>query len=130
MPIVALAERLQTTRGALYKSLHDARRKLRGYLCGGWPRRRGNTGGGVVTEHNERVSVLARLLGPERPEVSCETCFEELDRYVELVSAGVDADEAIPGLRAHLEGARRAMTITSSARSSARTRCGRSRLEA
>ena len=57
-----------------------------------------------MTEHNESELVLARLLGPEGPEVSCETCFEELDRYVELELAGVDADAAIPGLRAHLEG--------------------------
>jgi RNA polymerase sigma-70 factor, ECF subfamily len=27
-----LAERLETTRGALYKTLHDARRKLRAQL--------------------------------------------------------------------------------------------------
>ena len=27
-----LAERLGTTRGAVYKTLHDARRKLRGHL--------------------------------------------------------------------------------------------------
>jgi RNA polymerase sigma-70 factor, ECF subfamily len=32
VPIDVLAERLDTTRGALYKVLHDARRKLRAYL--------------------------------------------------------------------------------------------------
>jgi RNA polymerase sigma-70 factor (ECF subfamily) len=32
VPIDVLAERLNTTRGALYKTLHDARRKLRGNL--------------------------------------------------------------------------------------------------
>ena len=32
VPIDVLAERLTTTRGALYKALHDARRKLRGRL--------------------------------------------------------------------------------------------------
>ena len=32
VPIDVLAERLDTTRGALYKTLHDARRKLRGRL--------------------------------------------------------------------------------------------------
>jgi RNA polymerase sigma-70 factor (ECF subfamily) len=32
VPIDVLAERLETTRGALYKTLHDARRKLRGHL--------------------------------------------------------------------------------------------------
>ena len=48
--------------------------------------------------------VLGRLLGPEGPEVGCEVCFDELDRYVELELAGKDVDAAIPGLRAHLEG--------------------------
>ena len=33
VPIDVLAERLGTTRGALYKTLHDARRKLRGHLA-------------------------------------------------------------------------------------------------
>ncbi|MDT7713248.1 MAG: hypothetical protein QOG46_1970 [Pseudonocardiales bacterium] len=33
VPIDVLAERLNTTRGALYKTLHDARKKLRGELA-------------------------------------------------------------------------------------------------
>jgi len=32
IPIDVLADRLNTTRGALYKTLHDARRSLRAYL--------------------------------------------------------------------------------------------------
>jgi hypothetical protein len=48
--------------------------------------------------------LLARALGPRGPELSCEQCFEELDRYVELEQAGSDADAAVPGMRAHLEG--------------------------
>jgi RNA polymerase sigma-70 factor (ECF subfamily) len=32
VPIDVLAERLNSTRGALYKTLHDARRKLRKHL--------------------------------------------------------------------------------------------------
>lgn len=47
---------------------------------------------------------LGRLLGPAEPEVGCDVCFEELDRYVELELAGADANRAIPGLRAHLAG--------------------------
>ena len=47
---------------------------------------------------------LARLLGPAGPEVGCDACFEQLDAYVELEAAGADADAALPGLRAHLEG--------------------------
>ncbi len=48
--------------------------------------------------------LLARVLGPAGPEVSCEECFELLDRYVDLEVTGADADAAIPGMRAHLEG--------------------------
>ncbi len=33
VPIDVLAERLETTRGALYKTLHDARRRLRATLA-------------------------------------------------------------------------------------------------
>ena len=48
--------------------------------------------------------VLRPVLGPGRPEVTCEVCFEELDRYVDLGLSGADADAAVPGMRAHLEG--------------------------
>jgi hypothetical protein len=53
---------------------------------------------------NRQRQALRRLLGPVGPEVGCDTCFEELDRYVELSLAGLDADAAIPGLLAHLAG--------------------------
>jgi hypothetical protein len=55
------------------------------------------------TPHNPQ-RLLARLLGPAGPELSCEECFEQLDRYVELQLAGSDADAAIPGMEAHLHG--------------------------
>jgi hypothetical protein len=48
--------------------------------------------------------LLARLIGPPGPELTCEQCFDQLDRYVELELGGSDADAAIPGMRAHLEG--------------------------
>ena len=58
-----------------------------------------------MTDKPERPeSTLRGLLGPTGPELGCDECFEELDRYVELELAGADADEAIPGMRAHLEG--------------------------
>jgi hypothetical protein len=52
----------------------------------------------------EDDDLLRALLGPEGPELSCEECFELLDRYVELELAGSNADQAIPGMRAHLDG--------------------------
>lgn len=48
--------------------------------------------------------MLGRLLGPAGPEIGCDECFEQLDRYVDLELAGHDADAAVPGLRAHLDG--------------------------
>jgi anti-sigma factor RsiW len=55
--------------------------------------------------NDQRLSpVLHRLLGPGRPEVTCEVCFEELDRYVDLELSGADAETAVPGMRAHLQG--------------------------
>ena len=55
-------------------------------------------------ERPELQQALGRLLGPAGPEVGCDVCFDELDRYVELEVAGGDADAAVPGLRAHLDG--------------------------
>jgi hypothetical protein len=49
---------------------------------------------------------LARLLGPAGPELTCEECFEHLDRYVEVeVERGPGAAEAaVPGMGAHRVG--------------------------
>jgi hypothetical protein len=47
---------------------------------------------------------LRRVLGPAGPELTCEACFEQLDRHIDLAVAGADADAAVPGMRAHLEG--------------------------
>ena len=48
--------------------------------------------------------LIRRLLGPDGLEVSCEQCFELLDRYVELELGEGEADAAIPGMSEHLEG--------------------------
>jgi hypothetical protein len=48
--------------------------------------------------------LLAALLGPGEPELTCDRCFELLHQYVELEHAGADADRAVAGMRAHLSG--------------------------
>ena len=55
-------------------------------------------------EHPELKQALGRLLGPSGPEIGCDQCFDELDRYVELELAGSDAEAAVPGFRVHLAG--------------------------
>jgi len=57
-----------------------------------------------MSERPDVEQALTRLLGPSEPELGCDACFEQLDRYVELELAGADADAAIPGLREHLDG--------------------------
>jgi hypothetical protein len=52
----------------------------------------------------DRRDLLAALLGPGEPELTCDECFELLDRYVDLELAGADADRAVPGMRPHLSG--------------------------
>jgi hypothetical protein len=54
--------------------------------------------------HPKAPPILDRLLGPTGAELTCEQCFDELDRYVELELAGAPADEQVPGMRAHLQG--------------------------
>jgi hypothetical protein len=55
-------------------------------------------------EQTDIEQALGRLVGPVEPEVGCDECFDELDRFVELELAGSNADAAVPGLRAHLDG--------------------------
>jgi hypothetical protein len=47
---------------------------------------------------------LGRLLGPPGPEVGCDECFAQLDRYVDVELTRGDADAAVPGQRAHVDG--------------------------
>ena len=56
-----------------------------------------------MSEHDDLVR---RLLGPAGPELTCDECFEHVDRYVdaELRDGEAAADRAIPGMRAHLAG--------------------------
>jgi hypothetical protein len=57
-----------------------------------------------MKREDKRTAILGRVLGPGAPELTCEQCFDELDRYVELVLAGEAADERVPGMQAHLRG--------------------------
>lgn len=52
----------------------------------------------------EENTMITRLLGPDGPELTCEACFDHLDRYVELELGGANADAAVPGMAAHLAG--------------------------
>lgn len=71
------AFRLGTTRNALYKTLHDARGRLRTAL--------------IDAGHLDA-----------RPYLSCDDCFARMDEYVEQLARNPDHDD--PPMRAHLRG--------------------------
>ena len=52
----------------------------------------------------EGMDIRRRVLGPTQPQLTCEECFTEIDRYVELEAEGVDAAAVLPQMRAHLDG--------------------------
>jgi hypothetical protein len=47
---------------------------------------------------------LVTLLGPGAPEISCDECFAQIDRFVEEELRGGPADRRFPGFRTHLAG--------------------------
>lgn len=52
----------------------------------------------------EDLGKLARALDMTREEeLACDECFEELDRFVEMELAGLDAASAMPLVQDHLE---------------------------
>lgn len=53
---------------------------------------------------DELHRLVAALLGPDDAELTCEACFDQLDRYVDAELAGASADTLVPGMRAHLAG--------------------------
>lgn len=55
-------------------------------------------------DHAIPAAALPALLGPGAPEIGCEECFDRLDHYAECALGGRDADAAVPGMAAHLEG--------------------------
>lgn len=57
-----------------------------------------------MNELERPARLLPRLLGPAAPELNCDQCFEQLDRYAELELAGRDANASVPGMLEHLEG--------------------------
>lgn len=57
-----------------------------------------------MSDRADLSQALGRLVGWASPEIGCDECFARLDEYVDIELAGADADAAVPGLRAHLEG--------------------------
>jgi hypothetical protein len=52
----------------------------------------------------DQLSSLVRLIVTTRPdEIGCDECLEQVDRFVEMELAGLDAAEAMPLVQDHLD---------------------------
>jgi hypothetical protein len=55
----------------------------------------------------DQLRNLVRLITTTRPhEIGCEECLEEVDRFVEMELAGLDAAGAMPLVQDHLDKCR------------------------
>ncbi|MBK8050755.1 MAG: hypothetical protein IPK16_28790 [Anaerolineales bacterium] len=53
------------------------------------------------------IKQMVEMIGATRPdEIGCDECFEQLDRFAELVLAGKNAAEALPLVQDHLSRCR------------------------
>ena len=104
VPIDVLADRLGSTRNALYKTLHDARRRLRAALT-----ESGHLADQPRPEHpmtgptrGLRAEIVTSLLADTSPYLSCDDCFARIDVYVEQTLADPHYEDV--AMRAHLAG--------------------------
>jgi RNA polymerase sigma-70 factor, ECF subfamily len=99
IPLDALAVRYDTTRNALYKTLFDARRRIRARLVAS----------DYLADEQRREpgpasdwSQLDAFLETDPADVGCDEAMRILHVYVELVANGEDAGPRYPGVASHL----------------------------
>ena len=52
----------------------------------------------------DQLTAMVQMIAATRPdEISCDECFDRLDRFAELTLAGKSAAEALPLVQDHLE---------------------------
>jgi hypothetical protein len=96
IPLDALVADFGTSRGAVYKTLFDARRKLRAALVA-----RGFLDNAAERPMKGR-SELDRFLRTDPSDVGCDHAMDMLHLYVDLVAQDVAVDQRYPGIVAHL----------------------------
>ena len=94
LPLTELARRWDVSQGAVYKLLHDARRRLKGYLESAERRQRdASAKRGIMSDKQKAVEMLRTLLeGTRDEEIDC-------DRFLELLAPLLDERIDDPKLR-------------------------------
>jgi RNA polymerase sigma-70 factor (ECF subfamily) len=104
VPIDVLAERLGTNRNSLYKTLHDARSRLRAHLAPrGLPDAFSGRDPMTAADRPLSTDALSQLTTAPGPWLSCDDCFRLVDRYVEALLSDGDATAVeLAAMPAHL----------------------------
>ncbi len=97
VPLDALIVELNTNRNAIYKTMFDARRKLRAALVA-----KGYLSSSDVSTRMSDRTALDQFLQTDPRDVGCEQAMEILHVYVEMVASGGAAKERLAGVAAHL----------------------------
>ncbi len=95
-PLDAVVAELGSSRGAIYKTMFDARRKLRAVLV-----KRGHLDDTARRPMHGR-SDLDDFLRTDPLDVGCDQAMEMLAAYADLVARDVAAVQRYPGITAHL----------------------------
>jgi len=69
-------------------------------------RRAGSIRGGNQLDRNLIKEMLREIVITRPDEIGCDECFQQVDRFVELMLDGKNAAEALPLVQDHLERCR------------------------
>jgi hypothetical protein len=58
---------------------------------------------GVQLDANRAKQLLHAIYSTQLDELSCDECFEIVDRYAEMIAAGADAADVLPLVQDHLD---------------------------
>lgn len=97
VPLDALVAELGSSRGAIYKTMFDARRKLRAALVAN-----GHLDHDTGRRPMNGRSQLARFLQTDPRDVGCDEAMRMLNVYVDLLARDGMAAQRFPGVAAHL----------------------------
>jgi RNA polymerase sigma-70 factor (ECF subfamily) len=97
VPLDAVAVSMGRSRNAVYKTLYDARQRLRASLVAS-----GHLETGPDSRPVRGRDALQQFLRTDPQDVGCDKAMAILHIYVDLVNADIDAAERYPGVAAHL----------------------------
>lgn len=54
-------------------------------------------------KRNRFTKIMQMIFDTEKDEITCDECYQEVDKYVDLLRAGEDAGVLMPKIQHHLD---------------------------